>query len=308
MKSTKLFLLAKAVGVASCMFTSSAAGFPMLLDPSEADKPKLVYDARSGQFSIDYATLVLTGLGIDSASQSFIVDASSGRPPLPGREFEVRRPDRLASACFISCTQFSGAHHDFGFVLPVGWSEQQVRSDITAEAALFPSGRTALNLRYRPSGDFDGNSTIDVADVDALVAEIAAGTNQSDFDLNNDSAVDTNDLSQWLSDAATANGFTTAYVPGDANLDRIVNAEDLNRLAINWRQNVARWSGGDFTADGMVNSIDLNALALRWRQSNAASTTSIPESSSVWLLLPGLIAIEAVLLRRRGNTTGERIL
>ena len=43
-----------------------------------------------------------------------------------------------------------------------------------------------------------------------------------------------------------------------ANLD----ARDLNRLALHWQAQSAGWCGGDFTADGVVNAQDLNGLAL----------------------------------------------
>ena len=75
------------------------------------------------------------------------------------------------------------------------------------------------------------------------------------FDLNLDRIVDVQDLDQWMADAATMNGFSAPYLKGDADLNGVVDAGDLNSLALNWRQNVAAWSGGDFTADGVVGPV-----------------------------------------------------
>ncbi len=85
------------------------------------------------------------------------------------------------------------------------------------------------------SGDFDDNGVINVVDADALVGVITAMTNDPAFDLTLDGAVDQADLSQWLADAATANGFAEPYLAGDANLDGNVNAADLNSLGVNWQ-------------------------------------------------------------------------
>ena len=77
----------------------------------------------------------------------------------------------------------------------------------------------------------------------------------------------------------------------------MVNAFDLNDMALNWLQNVAVWSGGDFTADGTVNAADLNVLALNWLQP-AASAAMVPEPSSLTMILP-FIAFVGRRYRRR---------
>ena len=119
------------------------------------------------------------------------------------------------------------------------------------------------------------------------------------FDLTGDGTVDDNDLTWWLANAATYNGFDDAYLAGDSNLDGSVDATDLNNLALNWRRNVTEWSGGDFTADGIVNAADLNALALNWRNSIAmasATNAPVPEPSVLALAVP--IAGIALFWRR----------
>ena len=141
----------------------------------------------------------------------------------------------------------------------------------------------------KPGPDFDGDGDVDADDIDALVGEIVAGTYDYYFDLTDDQAIDNDDLNQWLSEAATENGFAAPYLLGDANLDGSVDATDLNALALSWRQDTALWSAGDFTADGKVDAADLNGLALNWRQSiPTASNEPVPEPAALFLAVIGL--------------------
>jgi hypothetical protein len=142
--------------------------------------------------------------------------------------------------------------------------------------------------------DFNNDSDVDVRDIDALVDEIVNGTNDALFDVTGDGTVDKSDLTQWLSGAATHNGFgQKEYLAGDSNLDGKVDAIDLNNLALKWRQDGAFWSTGDFNADGIVNSSDLNGLALNWRSELTAGSASapVPEPSAFFLTVAGLTVI-----------------
>ncbi len=107
-------------------------------------------------------------------------------------------------------------------------------------------------------------------------------------------------MNQWLSVAATENGFGAPYLGGDANLDGTVNAQDLNSLALNWQENVDPWSQGDFNTDGFVDASDLNALALNWQNSipTAVAAAAVPEPNSLTILCLGVITL--VLGRRIG--------
>jgi hypothetical protein len=154
-----------------------------------------------------------------------------------------------------------------------------------------------------PTGDFNGDGIWNETDIDLLNQEIVAGTNGSQFDLNGDSTVSTLDLSQWLSDAATENGFVGPYLNGDANLDGVVNAQDLNRLGLGWQQSVDQWSQGDFNSDGQANAADLNVLALNWQKSIpvAASPSAVPEPGSTVLWTLGLAGFALGWRKRRGS-------
>jgi hypothetical protein len=142
--------------------------------------------------------------------------------------------------------------------------------------------------------DFNSDGNADVMDIDMLIGEIVAGTNEASLDLSGDGVVDDTDLTQWLSDAANHNGFNEAYLPGDSNLDGSVDSVDLNNLALNWLQDVAFWSAGDFTADGRVNSADLNAIGINWQQSIPVATSAdatVPEPSALLLTVVGLALV-----------------
>ncbi len=135
-----------------------------------------------------------------------------------------------------------------------------------------------------PDGDLNEDGAVDVADLDELTAAVAAGNNDTRFDMDGSGNVDSADRTFWLTDIKET-------FPGDANLDRTVDAEDLNTLGLNWRHtNATSWSQGDFNGDGNVDASDLNDLGLNWRRSatGAASTAPVPEPSGCLLLAIGL--------------------
>ena len=139
--------------------------------------------------------------------------------------------------------------------------------------------------------DFDGDGICNVVDIDLLGKEIIAGTNNLDFDVNGDGSVNLADQDQWRSDAATANGFSEPYLPGDANLDGSVLVGDLNILGTNWQQSPDPWGSGDFNVDGIVDVADLNLLALNWQESIPAAAAAVPEPASFVLALGALLLL-----------------
>jgi hypothetical protein len=147
-------------------------------------------------------------------------------------------------------------------------------------------------------GDFNSDGAFDKQDLDLLVMEVAAGSGDSEFDMNADGTVDRDDVAQWLSDGATANGLNSPYLWGDTNLDLKVDAMDLNNMAVNWQGSPQSWMGGDFDGSGSVDAGDLNLLALNWQQSNAAAAgvESVPEPAALWLYL---LCVGFVVLREQ---------
>lgn len=140
--------------------------------------------------------------------------------------------------------------------------------------------------------DFDGNQVCDLADIDALTEDIAAGNNTATFDLNDDGLVNLADSDAWIKKLGT--------LPGDANLDGDVNAGDLNVVGINWQSSSNKWSEGNFDGISGVTAGDLNIVGINWQQSGEAPlAAAVPEPTTQWMILLGLAG---VLLRRRRSS------
>lgn len=106
-------------------------------------------------------------------------------------------------------------------------------------------------------GDYNANGQFEVADLDALIAAIAAADAASEFDLTADGFVDLADRDAWLAIAGAANlPSGNSYLVADANLDGVVDGIDF----ITWNSHKfsesAAWSVGDFNADGFVDGQD----------------------------------------------------
>ena len=157
---------------------------------------------------------------------------------------------------------------------------------------LYTSGQITLIDEYRGNGDFDVNDQLNADDIDQLSAAVRAGRDLS-FDVNGDGLLNQDDRRLWVDDLK--NTFF-----GDANLDGMVDAADLNELALNWNGIAAGWGKGDFTGDAIVNAADLNELALNWQAGVNANATShtIPEPTGIVLAVVGLVVF-SVLRRRR---------
>jgi len=84
-------------------------------------------------------------------------------------------------------------------------------------------------------------------------------------------------------------------IPGDANLDGIVDDEDASILAANWQQTGMSWKHGDFTGDGVVNDEDMSILAAHWQETS--EETAVPEPGTLVLLAGALLSL--LVWRRR---------
>lgn len=141
-------------------------------------------------------------------------------------------------------------------------------------------------------GDFDNDGDYACADIDALVVEIVAGTNNPQFDLTGDAVVDIQDRDAWLVVAGAAElPSGNPYQLGDADLDGTVDGLDFIEWNANKFTSVAAWCAGDFTADGTVDGLDF----IEWNgnkfTSADSSGTQVPEPSAGWLILIGLTGV-----------------
>jgi hypothetical protein len=122
-----------------------------------------------------------------------------------------------------------------------------------------------LGQRIVPlQGDFDGNGMLDTSDVNSLVRNISAGNYDAKYDVNRDGSVDRTDLDIWIWDLKHT-------VPGDANLDFVVDQQDHTLLEANLFSSAKLWTGGDFNGDGVTDGYD-ESIWLQYRNVNAETT------------------------------------
>ncbi len=156
-----------------------------------------------------------------------------------------------------------------------------------------------------------GGGTLDITRLNGYVPNymdefvvITAGTRIGKFDDINGAAVHGNMTLAPVYDYEDNVGLTlVAAIPGDANLDGIVNGLDLLR----WQANLFsgdEWSQGDFNLDGTVSGLDLliwqshlfDSVQSLGNGALAANTATVPEPGA--LVLMGLIALG--ICTRRG--------
>ena len=93
-------------------------------------------------------------------------------------------------------------------------------------------------------------------------------------------------------------------LPGDANLSGRVDDADAAILAAHWHVTGAGSAQGDFSGDGIVDDKNASILGANWLASAAAEAASVPEPTSLALLVGGLLSLLAV--RRRSVETVGR--
>ncbi|MDZ4821565.1 MAG: PEP-CTERM sorting domain-containing protein [Planctomycetota bacterium] len=94
---------------------------------------------------------------------------------------------------------------------------------------------------------------------------------------------------------------TEAAIAGDLNSDGFVGQDDLNIVLGKWGQNVTlgQWYLGDPSRDAFVGQDDLNAVLGGWGQGNPPEVESVPEPSSIALVLIGCAGAATAAYRQR---------
>lgn len=153
-------------------------------------------------------------------------------------------------------------------------------------------------------GDFDSNGTVDLADVDRLIDAIRDGVFDAQFNLNQDTELDFNDLRFMIDDL-----LETWF--GDVNLDRRFDTTDLVTVfqAGEYEDQIpgnSTWARGDWNADGDFDSSDLvvaftsNGFEQGVKVSQAIRQASaVPESlPSFHVLLLTILLVRTLRCRR----------
>jgi hypothetical protein len=140
-------------------------------------------------------------------------------------------------------------------------------------------------------GDFNGDGSVDDADMDLLTAEVLAGNNPPRFDLNSDSLVNESDRDFWVVDIKN-----TYY--GDSNLDGEFNSGDLVDVLSHGKyedteEDNAGWADGDWDGDLDFTTTDF-VIALSgggYEAGPRVGVNAVPEPTGAVLLAMGVAGI-----------------
>ena len=71
-------------------------------------------------------------------------------------------------------------------------------------------------------------------EVGNLATGVVASVSTERFDLIDNDIIDAADITEWLSLAATTNGYSSRYLRGDTDLDHDVATLDLTGMIVNY--------------------------------------------------------------------------
>lgn len=156
-----------------------------------------------------------------------------------------------------------------------------------------------------PTGIFDNSlPQLYVGNVFRASAEIGGPGNVDARNVwwgTKDGATIQEEIYDFFDDASKALVFHEPWtVPGDgdANLDGLVEDNDLSLVLSNWTGPLGdgkTWVQGDFDGTGSVSDADLSLLLANW--TGSADSAAIPEPAT-----PGMVVLAGIaLLRRRGR-------
>jgi len=140
-----------------------------------------------------------------------------------------------------------------------------------------------------------------------LVHGVATTAATEKFDLVDDNIIDNLDITEWLSQTATENGYSSTYLRGDTYglgstfpAKRIVNLFDYNVLAGFFDPIGSRgphlWSGANFDGDHDVDLTDYNALVAHFNPIGYAA--AVPEPTGWCLFVAGLLLLHGADIHR----------
>jgi|GEM_PF-1324014 len=202
----------------------------------------------------------------------------------------------------------------FQMTNPATSPQQAIRRlDNDADSILFELPPIAtLTLQRVLFCDFNGDGICNAADlstVDGLYSagDLEAGVDVNDaserFDLNSDGVVDSQDLDQWLADAATVNGFAEPYLKGDTNLNDHVGFGDFTAMSRRFGDG-REWTEGNYRGSGTSSFPDFLLLARnfgeqipRAAQTNQIGISNVPEPATKLSLVVGVVSL--MLLRKK---------
>ena len=216
------------------------------------------------------------------------------------KQYDVCKQEDPAD--FYSCTDGPGIHTPGvdlvmeGSTLPLNERPRLQNDEFAGRQFLYPFVPTA--------GDFNGDSTLTVEDIDLLTTETRRRDSRGWFDLNNDDDVSTDDRTIWIREL-----MGTYY--GDSNLDGEFNSSDLVQVfaAAEYEDEQplnSTWATGDWNGDGDFDSADLTFVLQygEYETGPRKALASVPEPTT-FMLLPTILALWTS--RRLPGTSWSRL-
>jgi hypothetical protein len=145
------------------------------------------------------------------------------------------------------------------------------------------------------TGDFDGNGTLDAADIDALSAEVRKGTHSATFDLTSDGKVDQADRTEWVTKLRKT-WFGDANLNGEFNSSDFVAVFGTGKYETN---QMAGWAEGDWSGDAQFNSSDfVTAFGDGGYEKGPRPAMAVPEPTTPFIALISLLSMGMTRRRR----------
>lgn len=148
--------------------------------------------------------------------------------------------------------------HPADWTVATGW-----RASLDIDGSPGSDGSTVV-----AQGDFNGDGSVDVVDVDILANAIVTMSEDTRFDLNQDGVVDVDDQQFLVVDLLETRA-------GDTNIDGFVDFPDFLALSGNFGQNDRAWSDGDFDANGVVDFSDFLLLSANFGFARPAPASAV---------------------------------
>ena len=130
----------------------------------------------------------------------------------------------------------------------------------------------------------------------AALADWDAGRSLSDLDTQSNELAFNSTVTQFSQRAHFIfTEFSSAdRIPGDVNLDGVVNIFDINLVSAHWGET---GPVGDVNGDTVVNIFDINLISANWTVGGGG--TAVPEPSSIVLALLAGAGLAVARFRRR---------
>ena len=243
-------------------------------DPALIDSLSLslLYDDGAAVY-LNGTEIVRANLRSDAAFDDFSDDSRRGEDQFDSFGVDPALLNPGTNLLAVEVHQVSGRSSDLSFDL-------QLR-------AVLSNGRL---------GDFDGDGTLNVNDINALTAAVAVGgaIGQS-FDLNGDGAVNRGDINVWVKE------LRETWI-GDSNLDGEFNSVDFVTVFTTGKFETklnANWSEGDWNGDGVFDTSDFVSAFEDggFELGPRAALQSVPEPATALQTLLAMLFVG--LLRQR---------